>query len=186
VAQLVYIAALFQISDGCQAAVAGIFRGMGRQKTVACLNFVGFWVIGISCGAALAFETDAGVAGLWWGLAIGLTCTAVLGVLLLLRVDWRQQVVLAQQRVRARPEEEAKAADNEAHARTRARAHACSPESETALYMTALKPDGTRVYLPQAQGPMPLSLHPAPFPPVLHIHPHPSPYLSHATLNRAL
>lgn len=44
VADLVYIAAIFQISDGCQAAVGGIFRGMGRQKLVAGLNFVGFWV----------------------------------------------------------------------------------------------------------------------------------------------
>lgn len=45
VSSLVLIAALFQISDGCQAAVAGVFRGMGRQRTVAGLNFVGFWCV---------------------------------------------------------------------------------------------------------------------------------------------
>jgi MATE family multidrug resistance protein len=99
VAQLVYIAALFQISDGCQAAVAGILRGMGRQRVVAALNFVGFWLIGISCGAGLAFGTAVGVAGLWWGLLIGLTCTAALGLVLLLRTDWEDQVRQAQQRV---------------------------------------------------------------------------------------
>ena len=68
---------------------------------MALLNFVGFWVIGISCGSTLAFETDVGVAGLWWGLALGLTCTAVLGLVLLLRTDWDDQVQLALHRVRA-------------------------------------------------------------------------------------
>jgi hypothetical protein len=57
--------------------------------------------IGISCGAALAFGTDVGVAGLWWGLAVGLTVTAGLGLALLLRTDWEQEVQLAQLRVHA-------------------------------------------------------------------------------------
>ena len=41
VADLVPTAALFQLSGGCQAAVAGILRGMGRQKLPACLLFSG-------------------------------------------------------------------------------------------------------------------------------------------------
>jgi hypothetical protein len=45
---------------------------MGRQQLVAALNGVGFWVVGIPLGAALAFgafgpQHRAGVAGLWWG-----------------------------------------------------------------------------------------------------------------------
>lgn len=56
VADLVFIAAVFQLSDGVQAAVAGILRGMGRQKEVAGLNFIGFWVIGIAFGKENAFS----------------------------------------------------------------------------------------------------------------------------------
>lgn len=88
VASLVYIAALFQISDGLQAAVAGIMRGMGRQHLVASLNFIGFWLIGIPLGAFLTFALRIGVAGLWWGLFAGLTSVATIGVVALLRTDW--------------------------------------------------------------------------------------------------
>jgi len=90
VAELVFIAALFQISDGMQAACAGVMRGMGRQRLVAGLNLVGFWVIGLPLGALLTFgpATHIGVAGLWWGLAAGLTVVAAFGVGVLLRTDW--------------------------------------------------------------------------------------------------
>ena len=33
--KIAYIAALFQLADGAQAAAGGVFRGMGRQRTVA-------------------------------------------------------------------------------------------------------------------------------------------------------
>eukprot|EP00966_Prymnesium_polylepis_P165543 3826772-Prymnesium_polylepis.2 len=99
VASLAWVAALFQISDGLQAAVAGVMRGMGRQKTVAWLNFLGFWVIGLSAGATLTFGARMGVYGLWWGFALGLTCVATLGVTILLRIDWAREAAEAQQRV---------------------------------------------------------------------------------------
>ena len=89
VAELVFIAALFQISDGMQAACAGVMRGMGRQRLVAGLNLLGFWAIGLPLGALLTFgPTQIGVAGLWWGLAAGLTVVAAFGVAVLLRTDW--------------------------------------------------------------------------------------------------
>ena len=89
VAELVFIAALFQISDGVQAACAGVMRGMGRQRLVAGLNLLGFWVIGLPLGALLTFgPTHIGVVGLWWGLAAGLTVVAAFGVTVLLRTDW--------------------------------------------------------------------------------------------------
>ena len=53
-----------QISDGVQAACAGVMRGMGRQRLVAGLNLVGFWVIGLPLGALLTFgPTHIGVGG---------------------------------------------------------------------------------------------------------------------------
>jgi len=102
VASLVYIACLFQLSDGVQAAIGGVMRGMGHQKTVAAMNSVGFWLIGVSFGAVLTFEVSSvGVAGLWWGLAAGLTTTAIIGVVILLRTDWSVEAERAQQRVGA-------------------------------------------------------------------------------------
>jgi len=99
VASIVYIACLFQLSDGIQAAIGGVMRGMGHQKTVAGMNFVGFWMIGVSLGAVLTFEVGIGVAGLWWGLAAGLTTTALIGAALIFRTDWSVEAEAAKQRV---------------------------------------------------------------------------------------
>ena len=76
-------------------------RGMGKQKLVAGMNFVGFWVVGLTLGASLAFGAHVGVAGLWWGLLCGLTFTAILLVTMLLRTDWEAEVRRAQRNLGA-------------------------------------------------------------------------------------
>jgi len=102
IARLAPIAALFQVSDGVQSAVAGSLRGMGRQQLVAALNFVGFWVIGTSVGVVLTFGPPRlGVAGLWWGLALGISATSVVSVGMLSRTNWTREAAMACERVGA-------------------------------------------------------------------------------------
>jgi len=103
VASLVHIVVIFQVSDGVQAAIGGVMRGMGHQKIVAAMNFVGFWVVGVALGSALTFGASMGVAGLWWGLAAGLTCTATIGIMLVLRTNWAFEAEAAWQRVNVKP-----------------------------------------------------------------------------------
>jgi MATE family multidrug resistance protein len=74
-------------------------RGMGRQRLVASLNLVGFWLLGLPVGAALTFGARVGVAGLWWGLAAGLTCVASFGAAVLFRTDWEAEARRALVRV---------------------------------------------------------------------------------------
>lgn len=104
VAGLVHIVVIFQVSDGVQAAVGGVMRGMGHQKIVAAMNFVGFWVVGVVLGSALTFGAGMGVAGLWWGLAAGLTCTATIGVAVVLRTNWAAEAEAAWQRINVKSE----------------------------------------------------------------------------------
>ncbi len=76
--QLLFIAAIFQVSDGLQAISSRALRGL--KDTVAPLWLAGFgyWVLGIGGGCLLAFPMGLGARGLWWGLAIGLIVTSIL------------------------------------------------------------------------------------------------------------
>lgn len=80
------IAAAFQLFDGTQVVGSGILRGMGRTRPAAVIHIVGFWGLALPLAWFLTFRGDRGLAGLWWGLALGL---AVVALLLLLWVAWR-------------------------------------------------------------------------------------------------
>ena len=99
VSKIAPIAALFQLADGGQAAAGGVFRGMGRQKTVAARNFLGFWVFGMPVGATLTFACGVGLAGLWWGLVVGLTVVTLVSLCQLAFVDWERETRDAARRV---------------------------------------------------------------------------------------
>lgn len=84
-ASLIPIAGVFQIGDGLQVVAVGCLRGLGDMRSAVIANVVGFWLLGLSVGATLAFGADAGAAGLWWGLVIGLFVVA-LGLMWVLRM----------------------------------------------------------------------------------------------------
>jgi MATE family multidrug resistance protein len=77
-AQLLPIAALFQIFDGLQAVGCGVLRGVGDTRAAAVINFFGYWVIGLPVGVLLGFRLGLGPRGVWWGLTVGLAIVAVL------------------------------------------------------------------------------------------------------------
>jgi MATE family multidrug resistance protein len=78
---LVYLAALFQISDGAQAVAAGALRGVGDTKYIQHVNVVGHYLIGLPVAVTLGFGAELGARGLWAGLCAGLS--AVAGALIL-------------------------------------------------------------------------------------------------------
>ncbi len=80
-AAILPIAAAFQVFDGTQVVGGGILRGMGRTRPAMLVNLVGYWVLGLPIGAWLAFQRGLGLAGLWWGFALGLGTVATLLVL---------------------------------------------------------------------------------------------------------
>ena len=89
------VAAVFQVSDCTQVIVSGALRGMGRTRFPALATFVGYYVFGIPCGYYLGVVKKAGLVGLWWGLALGLTIVAVVLVIWL----WKQARVSSPQSV---------------------------------------------------------------------------------------
>ena len=75
---LLVIAALFQLFDGTQAVAIGVLRGLLDTRIPAVLTFISYWMISLPVSWLLAFYFDGALAGLWYGLMLGLACSAIL------------------------------------------------------------------------------------------------------------
>ena len=88
---LLIIAALFQISDGTQAVGIGILRGLTDVKIPTAITFIAYWIVGLPVGYLLGFNFEYGVQGVWIGLLLGLTTSAIL---LTLRFNSRSKHII--------------------------------------------------------------------------------------------
>lgn len=75
---LLYMAAIFQVSDGLQVSGYGALRGLKDTKIPMYVNLVAYWLIGLPIGYYLGIIKDVGPQGLWMGLIAGLTVAAIL------------------------------------------------------------------------------------------------------------
>jgi MATE family multidrug resistance protein len=75
--KILFVVAFFQIVDSLQVIFSGILRGLNNTTVSSILVFIGYWVIGIPIGVYLGFYSGQGAYGLWIGLAISLTMTAL-------------------------------------------------------------------------------------------------------------
>ena len=75
---LLIIAALFQLSDGIQVIGLGILRGIMDVRFPTLITLISYWAIGIPVGYVLCFTLGLGASGMWIGLLLGLTCSAIL------------------------------------------------------------------------------------------------------------
>jgi MATE family multidrug resistance protein len=76
--QLLLVAAFFQISDGIQVVVLGALRGLQDVKIPTIITFVAYWLIGFPISFYLGLHTDLKSTGIWVGLLIGLTASAIM------------------------------------------------------------------------------------------------------------
>ncbi len=87
-AQLLMVAALFQMFDAMQVMALGLLRGVQDTRVPMWLASVSYWVIGIPASYLLAFPLGLGGVGLWFGLVVGLAAAATL---LMVRF-WRERI----------------------------------------------------------------------------------------------
>lgn len=71
-AQLLLVAAAFQLFDGVQTVATGALRGAGDTRTPMLANFVAYWLMGLPFGYVLCFVLGWGAFGIWIGLCGGL------------------------------------------------------------------------------------------------------------------
>jgi putative efflux protein, MATE family len=100
-AQLMLLAALYQISDSIQVIGSGILRGYKDTRSIFFITFIAYWILGLPSGYILAL-TDLvvdrmGPAGFWLGFIIGLTSAAIM-MMLRMRFLQRQPASIILQR----------------------------------------------------------------------------------------
>lgn len=77
-AQLLILAAIFQLFDGAQVVGLGILRGMGDVNIPTFITFLAYWVVGLPFGYYWGIYLGHGVNGIWFGLVLGLMVSAIL------------------------------------------------------------------------------------------------------------
>jgi MATE family multidrug resistance protein len=77
-AGLLFLAALFQLSDGAQVTAAAALRGLKDARVPMYMTTIAYWVVGMPLGWALTFPLGFGAPGMWWGLIVALSIAALL------------------------------------------------------------------------------------------------------------
>lgn len=77
-AALLVVAGVFQISDGLQAVILGGLRGLQDVYIPMFITFIAFWIVGFPVCYYLALYTELKTFGIWIGLLLGLTTSALL------------------------------------------------------------------------------------------------------------
>jgi len=78
VVKLLFLAAIFQLPDGFQAAGAGALRGLKDTRIPMLFTIVAYWLVGLPVGYSLGIHRGYGAEGMWIGLIGGLAIAAML------------------------------------------------------------------------------------------------------------
>ena len=65
---VIYTLSFFQIFDGLQVALSGVYKGIKKTNIVLIANFLGYWLISIPLGYHFAFHQNLELLGFWYGL----------------------------------------------------------------------------------------------------------------------
>lgn len=95
-AQLLVVAALFQLSDGLQVTILGALRGLQDVLVPTFICFVAYWCVGFPISYFLGKADNMGSIGIWIGLLAGLSTSAGL---LYLRFSYLSKKLSQQQKV---------------------------------------------------------------------------------------
>ncbi|KAJ8753445.1 hypothetical protein K2173_019844 [Erythroxylum novogranatense] len=106
VSDLTPLLAISVFLNGIQPILSGVAIGSGWQAVVAYVNLTTYYIIGLPIGCVLGFKTSLGVAGIWWGMIIGVLLQTATLIILTARTNWEAEVEKAAQRLKASANEE--------------------------------------------------------------------------------
>jgi MATE family multidrug resistance protein len=91
---LLFLAAVFQISDALQVSSLGALRGLKDTTIPMIVNLIAYWVVGLPSGYLLGITLKLGPNGLWIGLILGLSVAALLHTLRFFKLSKRQALTV--------------------------------------------------------------------------------------------
>ena len=77
-AQLLIVAAIFQVFDGLQVVMLSTLRGMADVRIPMFMAFASYILVGIPTGYLFAFFVGVGPMGIWYGYLLGLGLAGIL------------------------------------------------------------------------------------------------------------
>lgn len=80
-ANLMFAAALYQLSDGIQNVSVGILRGIQDVRIIMPIAFVSYWLLNLPVGYLFGFTLGMGPSGLFLGFTFGLSAAAAMMIL---------------------------------------------------------------------------------------------------------
>ncbi|KAJ0439514.1 putative multi antimicrobial extrusion protein [Helianthus annuus] len=80
--------------------LSGVAIGAGMQTTVAVVNLVCFYLIGVPLGALLGYLTSLEVKGIWIGMMGGVLAQTITLIYLIWRTNWDDEVKKASERLK--------------------------------------------------------------------------------------
>lgn len=96
VGKLLCVMGAMEIFNFPQAVSGGVLRGTARPSMAVYVNLGAFYLLGLPLGTVLAFKFKMGLIGLLLGMLVAITVCATLTVTAVLRTDWVQQALVAQ------------------------------------------------------------------------------------------
>lgn len=82
---ILILAGFFQIFDGMQVALGGVFKGLKKTKVVMLGDFCAYYLIGLPLGILLGFKFKMELYGFWIGLTVSLLSLAIILILILIK-----------------------------------------------------------------------------------------------------
>lgn len=82
---ILLLAGLFQIFDGLQVSLGGVFKGIKKTSIVMIGDFTAYWLIGLPLGFLLGFKFHMELLGFWIGLTVAILCLSVILLVTILK-----------------------------------------------------------------------------------------------------
>lgn len=89
---VLFILALFEVFDGLQVSLSGVFKGLKKTNIVLLANLAAYWFVAIPVGCVLAFKFWMSITGFWIGILLAsVILCSIMGLMLLRNIRKLEQ-----------------------------------------------------------------------------------------------